>query len=78
MSNTFKIGDTVALRAAAELSAAQSVAVRDTTVGKPYTLTLVGTWAEDTSVDEPDAICYVDDLGDVITTNYDNFDLVEA
>ena len=69
MSNTFKTGDKVVLRAGI-VACGFLRACADSTEGKTYTLTDVGT-------EHPTAIEYVDDIGDTITICYAFVDLLE-
>jgi len=74
--NTFKVGDRVTVKS---IKLATCVnALQNTTQDKVYTITKVGTWAEDTTVDEPTAICFMDDRNDEVTVRYANVTLVTS
>lgn len=71
--NTFKIGDKITVNPK-ELG---NVELRDCTADTEYTLTLVGTWAEDTTRNEPTAVSFMDDRGDAVTINYSRITLAK-
>lgn len=75
MSNTFKVGDEITINK--NINAIAKHCTRDTTKGREYTLTHVGT-LKDGVTKEPSAVGFRDDVDDYVFIRYEAVTLVEG